>query len=189
MQRKTNEHHITMDNNLTSILTSQSMNQIVEECYNLYREDVRKYITYKLGDAILAQDLTQDVFLRLMECGQLIRRETMRNMVYTISRNIVTDYLRRYYRRQEMEEYFIESTPVSSTHEESSISAQDIAEKERARMKLLPPQRQKIYEMVRFEEKSVPEIAQDLQLSTRTVENHLAISRKEIRAYIRECIG
>ena len=42
--------------------------------------------------------------------------------------------------------------------------------------------------MSRFEGKSASEISANLQLSPRTIENHLFISRKEIREYMKQCI-
>ena len=45
-----------------------------------------------------------------------------------------------------------------------------------------------LYAMNRFEGKSSETIAEELNLSRRTVENHLFLSRKEIRTYIKQCI-
>ena len=42
--------------------------------------------------------------------------------------------------------------------------------------------------MNRFQGKSSEDIAEELNLSRRTVENHLFISRKEVREFIRQCI-
>ncbi len=58
----------------------------------------------------------------------------------------------------------------------------------RERANQLPEQRRKIYIMSRFENKSSADIAAQLGISSRTVENHLFISRKEIREYIQQCI-
>ena len=52
----------------------------------------------------------------------------------------------------------------------------------------LPVRRRKIYELVRFEGEDTTEIAAKLSLSVRTVENHLFISRKEVRNYMKQCI-
>ena len=165
---------------------------IIEQCYRKYRESIKAYITYKINDAVLAEDLTQDVYLHLLEFGQIIRPETAKNMLYTVARNIVIDYLRRYYIRyshsQTMDAMMLENK-ASTSHGESLVSAADIARHEQARMQLLPPQRRKIYNMVRFEEKKVPEVARELSLSVRTVENHLLIGRREVREYVRKCIG
>ena len=168
-------------------------NCIIEQCYREHRESIKAYITYKINDAELADDLTQDVFLHLMEYGQMIRLQTAKNMLYTIARNIVIDYLRRYYsrysRNQSLDASMLDGKAVGTIESESRIMAADIARHEQARMQLLPPQRRKVYQMIRFEEKSSAEVAREISLSIRTVENHLAISRREVRKYIRECIG
>lgn len=165
---------------------------IIGKCYCEYHQSIKCYITCKLRNADVAEDLTQDVFLHLMECGQMVRMQTARNMLYTIARNLVIDYLRRYYCRC-AQQHPIDATMLenkaTTINVESLVSAADIARHEQARMQLLPPQRRKIYNMVRFEEKKIPEVAKELSLSVRTVENHLAIGRREMREYIRKCIG
>lgn len=45
-----------------------------------------------------------------------------------------------------------------------------------------------IYTLNRFENKTSPEIANELNLSCRTVENHLFLGRREMREFFRNCI-
>ena len=71
---------------------------------------------------------------------------------------------------------------------ESRIVADDLRRMESRRISALPEQRRKVYEMNRFQGKSSEDIAEELNLSRRTVENHLFISRKEVREFIRQCI-
>ena len=59
---------------------------------------------------------------------------------------------------------------------------------EKHRLSLLPPQRRIIYTMSRFESKSISDISEELNLSHRTVENHLRIGRHEMREFIKQCI-
>lgn len=66
--------------------------------------------------------------------------------------------------------------------------ARDLQAQELKCLRSLPAQRRKIYMLNRFQEKSSSEIAETLQLSRRTVENHLFICRKEVRAYLKQCI-
>lgn len=162
--------------------------QLIAEAYRQLRRPLLLYILYKVNDREEAEDLTQDVFLRLMDYRQMLRPETVRCFIYTIARNLVYDYLRRYYKAQEVTSYIYDRSETSTRDTESGIVARDLQACEVSRMRLLPPQRRKVYALNRFGGKSVDDISCLMGLSRRTVENHLFISRKEIREYIQQCI-
>ena len=79
-------------------------------------------------------------------------------------------------------------TATCTNESESLVVAADLEEHERMRLEKLPEKRRTVYMMSRFEDKSAGDIAQELNLSLRTVETHLYIIRKEIREYMRQCI-
>lgn len=169
------------DNSMTST-------PLIAESYTDYHQSVYLYIYYKINSKEEAEDLSQDVFLRLMDYNQMVRPETVKYFIFTIARNLVTDYLRRYYRKLEMDSYMYDMVDHSSNETESGIIARDLLAHEKMKLSMLPQQRRKIYEMHRFDEQSTSDIAMNLNLSHRTVENHLFISRKEIREYMQQCI-
>lgn len=76
--------------------------QFLTEVYVTYRPLVLRYIAGKLNGCLEAEDLAQDAFLRLLEYRSMLRPETVRSFLYTIVRNLVTDYLRRHYKKQEV---------------------------------------------------------------------------------------
>lgn len=176
-----------MQEQQTPQATAQA-HRLIADAYRDYKCQVRAYIIYKINNIDDADDLTQDVFLRLLEYGQTIRPETVRNMVYTVTRNIVIDYLRRYYRTQEVMDDYLEDTEECSDYCQSLMLASDLALHEELRIEQLPPQRQTVYRMARFEDRKAEDIATELNLSIRTVENHLYLSRREVRDYIRHII-
>ena len=154
--------------------------QLITDSYQNYHRSVYLYILYKIGKDEDAKDLAQDVFLRLMDYKQMLRPETVKYFIFSICRNLVTDYLRRHYKMQEITSYFLDQIPTSTNDVESQIIANDISTCEQNRVLRLPAQR--------FGHKSSADISACLGLSVRTVENHLFISRKEIREYIQQCI-
>ena len=162
--------------------------QLISDSYKNYHRSVYLYILYKIRKDEDAKDLSQDVFLRLMDYKQMLRPETIKYFIFSICRNLVTDYLRRHYKMQEITSYFLDRIPTSTNDVESQIIANDISTCEQERVLRLPMQRRKIYVMSRFRHKSSADISACLGLSVRTVENHLFISRKEIREYIQQCI-
>ncbi|WP_294544109.1 sigma-70 family RNA polymerase sigma factor [uncultured Bacteroides sp.] len=167
---------------------NSSSEQILVEAYDAYRELAIYFIYRKTFDQALAEDIVQDAFLRLMECGQMLRKDTIKAMFFTVLRNLLYDYLRRHYKRQEINAYLYEYTETSTDEVENAIITNDLSEHERMRVEQLPTQQRCVYMMSRYEEKSACEIAEVMCLSRRTVENHLLVGRKTIREYIRECI-
>lgn len=162
--------------------------QLIADSYERYRSSVYLYIYRKVNNKEEAEDLSQDVFVRLMDYKQMLRPDTVKFFIYAISRNLVNDYLRRYYKKQEVTSYIYDVVKVAHDEVESGVVANDLLACEKNRVALLPQQRRKIYVMSRFEDKSVTDISEELNLSRRTVENHLFIGRKEVREYLKRCI-
>ena len=168
--------------------TTKITDQLIIGAYEEYRPAILTYITYKINHYCDAEDLAQDVFVRLLEYRRMLRPDTVRFFIYTIARNIVIDYLRRYYKKQEVTSYIYDYAEKASNDTENEIIARDLQACEKRCMRLLPSQRRKIYAMSRFEDKSSTDISIVMNLSRRTVENHLFISRKEMREYFSKCI-
>lgn len=162
--------------------------RLITEYYEEYRQSVFFYICRRIENRSDAEDLTQDAFLRLLEYRMMIRRDTLKYFIFTIVRNLLNDYLRRYYKRQEIDRYLYDTLPVTTVEPESRMVADEIRKLESRRVSALPEQRRKVYIMSRFQDKSAEDIAEELKLSQRTVENHLFISRREVREFIRRCI-
>ncbi len=162
--------------------------RLITEYYEEYRQSVFFYICRRIENRSDAEDLTQDAFLRLLEYRMMIRRDTLKYFLFTIVRNLLNDYLRRYYKRQEIDRYLYDTLPVTTVEPESRMVADEIRKLESRRVSALPEQRRKVYIMSRFQDKSAEDIAEELKLSQRTVENHLFISRREVREFIRRCI-
>lgn len=101
---------------------------------------------------------------------------------------MVNDYLRRYYKTQEVINEVYENAKSEVSEVESSLYTEELSACERDAVGRLPAQRRKVYELIRFEGEKIVDIAAKLSLSVRTVENHLFISRKEVRNYMKQCI-
>lgn len=162
--------------------------QFLMETYTTYRPLVFRYIYRKLNGCMETEDLVQDAFLRLLEYRSMLRPETVRSFLYTIVRNLVTDYLRRHYKKQEVMACMCEGLAVSVENMESAVMAKDLSFQEEKRVNQLSPKVRAVYSMSRFEGKSALEIAEELSIPKRTVEGYLLAGRKSVREYMRQCI-
>ena len=106
--------------------TDRSQSVIVDS-YVEYYSRVVDFITYRINNRCEAEDLAQDVFVRLLEYRQILCKETVKHFIYTISRNIITDYLRRYYKMKEIGSYLYDEIASSTNDVEENILAADIS--------------------------------------------------------------
>jgi len=164
--------------------TENNADKIIVDAYNEYYRSVLQYTTSRICHKYEAEDLTQEVFLRLLGCKHMIRQESVKYFIFTIARNIVTDYIRKYYKNRELHSYLYETGTVGSTESEELIIVRDVLRLENNKLNTFPTQRKMIYALNRYREKSVPEISRQLNLSRRTVENHLLLGRKAMRTYL-----
>ena len=67
------------------------------EIYDRHQPAIYRYIFYRVSDVATAEDLTSEVFVRLVEKSHHLayRGRPLLAWLYTIARNLVTDYHRR----------------------------------------------------------------------------------------------
>lgn len=83
----------------TNLNPSESIN--FSDFYQKYRNVILVYITRRIPHTYEAEDLTQDVFIRLWEHWAFVNQNTIWSLLYTIARNMITDRIRRQYRQED----------------------------------------------------------------------------------------
>ena len=166
--------------------TSNSV--IIGEAYKKYLFALRTYVNIRIKDHEDAEDIVQDVFVRLLGFD-VISEETIKSLCYTIASNLVVDYIRRHYKREEIYSYLCDSRENDYVLTPEQIAVfHDLAAKERCLMYSLSPATQRVYQMGRMEGRSIDEISDELNISRRTVESHQFRARKIIREGFRKIV-
>jgi RNA polymerase sigma-70 factor (ECF subfamily) len=70
--------------------------QALTEIYDLYAEPIYRYLCRTIGDAACAEDLTGDVFLRLLQALDTSRapRDKLQGWLYRVAHNLAMDWFR-----------------------------------------------------------------------------------------------
>lgn len=165
--------------------TTINQGQLIANFYTAYHAELVNFATSRLGNREEGEDLVQDVFIKLMDFEGMINEATVKSFAYTIAVNKVKDLLRRRIFRHKMEEHTKYGMELQHTHAEYMAEYHDAMHIVKSSMEKLTPACAKVYRMSLFDEKAVGDIAEELNLSKRTVESQLFTSRKQMRAMVK----
>jgi RNA polymerase sigma-70 factor (ECF subfamily) len=153
--------------------------------FSYYYSGLCVYANRLLKDADLSEDVVQSVFLKLWErADQLTITTSIRNYLMSMVRNRSIDYLKH---RQVTEKHREEvHTGCLEALDESPFYAEaEVEELFLNAMEKLPARCREIFRLSRIQNVSNQDIAEQLNLSKRTVElqisNALKILRKELK--------
>lgn len=160
--------------------------QLISYYYSLHRDEVVSFIAVRTSDACEAEDMVQDLFLHLLRGHQLITPQTLPALVYAMARHAVADYYRRRRVREEYEHYLRNNE--RSGEIETLVSARQLMERMERSLARLPEACSKIYRLHIYDGLKVGDIAQQLALPYKQVENRLGQARRHVRQHMRSCI-
>ena len=78
---------------------------LITNYYSSHRDELLAFVSSRLGGSCEAEDIVQNVFLRLLTTDKMITEVTLHALVYTTARNLIIDYYRRHTVFEEYEHY------------------------------------------------------------------------------------
>ncbi len=133
-----------------------------------------------LGDKVQAEEVIQDVFLRIWEKDfQLEHPAALKSYLFRAVINRVMNH----FQREKMQRHHHET--LQNLQEESYlcnfIEEQELRENIHKAIEALPAQCKRIFKLSRFEGLRNQQIAEQLNLSVKTVENQMTIALRQLR--------
>lgn len=169
---------------------STSLELVVEKYY----DDLLLFIGKRCGSEAVAEEIVQETWVRAKSAVVTVP-ENPRAYVFRIARNLLADHYRRSYNSSELfgrrlfpfaRSSYAEDAPeiveidqapsqeaVAAAHQELRIIAQTV--------ETLPTKCRQVFLMYRGEELSMREISEKLDVSVKTVENHIRKAMLECR--------
>lgn len=151
-----------------------------DELFNRYFEQCFTYAVSLLKDPDAAEDVVQNVFLKLwtgrerLDSSKPVLTAVRNESISWLRAKFVADRDRRLVQEPEDETQNILNT-ISALELDATISAA---------ISKLPEKRRQVFEKRRFEGKTVEQIADEMNLSPKTVERHLTLAMKDLRHVI-----
>lgn len=150
--------------------------------FEMFHAKVFHFYSAKTGEDSAA-DLTQQTFIKIWKYREGLTTEySIEQQVFRKSRQIFIDWLRQKARERKHIDTSVQTETISNIPEkEVSLETRDEIE---TSLKKLPPQRRKVFELKHKQGYSYKEIAQNLGISVKTVDNHLLQASSQLRKQI-----
>lgn len=155
-------------------------NRLKEKAIETFQEHFEHLVLYVNAyvDSIqTAEDIVQDLFLKLWEKERLVGCKPA--FLYICARNAALNYLRT----RNLETFPVDSIDRYAIEDDMEVEMDYMNKLERIyeAVESLPPQCREVLKKIYFEEKSYAEVAEEMNLSLNTVKTHIYLAIKTLR--------
>ncbi|WP_142526176.1 RNA polymerase sigma factor [Pedobacter westerhofensis] len=155
------------------------------QLYNLHVKKIYAYSLSIIKSPNLAQDITQDVFIKLWETAAQLKPElSLQAYLFTITRNLSLNVLRsaakEHWITDEIAAYALDSAEDGMAYTERRQTAALMNDA----IAQLPPQRRKIYELCHQEGYSYKQAAEKLGITDGTINSQMVKALRFIKGYL-----
>lgn len=162
--------------------------------YNTYYSRLYYFIYEFIPQKDIAENIVQDTFFILWEKRMKLKdNSNLASYLFTIAKNNCLYRLRnRRYKQKLFVSASLEFNEVElnlealNTIDTSAFAFREIEEIIEKTLEGLPPQCRKVFELSRFREMKNTEIAEELNISVKTVEGHITKSLKKFKEALKD---
>ncbi|RKD92029.1 RNA polymerase sigma factor [Mangrovibacterium diazotrophicum] len=159
----------------------------LNELYQKYSRRLYVFIYGYLKTEADTLDLIQEVFIKIWINRQSIKPDSqLDSYIFTIAKNTIISAFRKKISEQDYYDYLKNTVVTNSIATESQVNYDLLSEAVGNLVSKLPSSRQHIYRLSKEQGYSNKQIASELQISIKTVEDHMTKARKFIQDNLQE---
>jgi RNA polymerase sigma-70 factor (ECF subfamily) len=147
--------------------------------FDMYFEDIRRYLYYRCGDTTVSTDLAQDTFMRVWEKQLDLQPEKDKALLYKIAGDLFVSFTRRERLRREAPGRI--QFELNDNSPEDQLQYRELHDRYEEVLMKLPENQRITFLMSRTEELSYQEIATRLSISVKAVEKRISGALSRLR--------
>lgn len=161
---------------------------IYKQLFSLWYEPLCGYAYSILRNMDEAEDTVQKMFCKLWDQRKELNIKTsIKSYLYRAVHNSCLNKLKQTKTRAEHNQHYLHSMP--ETVASSNIEYSELQQQINRALEKLPPKCREVFELSRVQQFSYAEIASKLNISTNTVENHIAKALKLLRGSLKDFLA
>lgn len=160
------------------------------ELYAAYKNRLLYFAMKFVKSRDFAEDIFQDAFTIIWQSRRFINPDaSFSSYLYTIVRNRILNQLRDADKENTLKERILSQAIDYTDDTKENILANDLREIINKAIEKLTPRQREIFEMSREAQMSHKEIADALDISVHTVQEHISVSLRTIRTFLSKYAG
>jgi len=152
------------------------------ELFHRYSQKVYNFSIKHFENSEDARDLVQDIFMKIWEkrC-EIDELKSFNGFLFTIALNSIRDHFRKKVKNRNLVNKWLEDSESCTNATLLSIEFRSLEKVVSKYIEQLPEKRQMVFTLSRNKGLSNSEIAEQMNIQKKTVENHLNLSLKYLR--------
>ena len=152
------------------------------ELFHKYGQKVHNFTIKHLENEEDVKDLVQDIFMKIWDKRKEIdANKSFNGFLFTITLNLIRNYFRKKVKDRKLINKWLEETEPYSDSTKLSIEFRSLEKVINTIVEQLPPKRRMVFRLSRNEGLSNDEIAGQMNIQKKTVENHLNLALRYLR--------
>lgn len=152
------------------------------DLFNQTYSPVKNFVYYKVGDMEMAEDITQETFIKLWEKRNNIRKETVKSLLYTIAGNLCKN---RFEHQQVVFEFANRfQQNETSVSPEFELELKEFNYQLQNAIGALKEKNRVVFLMNRIDGLTYKQIAENLGLSVKAIEKRMKSALDELKKTI-----
>jgi len=157
------------------------------ELFHKYSQKVYNFSIKHLENEEDVKDLVQEIFMKIWDKrNEINEKKSFNGFLFTITLNSIRDYFRRKVKNRKLIDKWLEETEPYSDSTVLSIEFKSLEKVVGTLVEQLPPKRRMVFRLSRNEGLSNDEIAEQMNIQKKTVENHLNLALRYLRERLQE---
>jgi RNA polymerase sigma-70 factor (ECF subfamily) len=156
------------------------------ELFSRYWDTAHRIAYSKVRSLETTQEIVQELFITLWDKRETLVIQNIPAFITTCIKNKAIKIIESQIVKRKYWEYYKTYIPQNESVTESEVDFNELKEAIEAGMERLPAKSKKVFQLNRFHGRSIPEIADMLNLSEKAIEYHLTRSLKHLRLHLRD---
>lgn len=155
---------------------------VFEQVYERHHEKLYFYIFKKTSSNYIAEEVVQLAFIKLWNYRQSLSTDIpIEAQIFRIAKTSLIDLLRKNANQRRIIENYKDIVPVEDENVMSALMKKEMGERISTLIEEMPPVRKKVFKLSREGGLSHKEIAEQLSLTPKNVENHISKAIRQIK--------